>query len=201
MTDYSADQVGSALRRCGHYRVVRAQRVALEGEPDGISGALLLALGLRETGLRNINGGARRVDGEWVPTKTDRGIFQIASEHHPHDLARMPGVAEGTWSPVIRPNSSAEDTCPRFEDSLQFTLRGMHEAQAYAGDHGVPEDLLARFAVAAHNAGIGGALKGWGEHNIDKYTAKGDYSGWVLRHRGFIIRWLNDHPTWKPSAP
>ena len=47
MSDYTADQVSAALKRLGHYRVVRIQRVALEGESDGISGALLLALGLR----------------------------------------------------------------------------------------------------------------------------------------------------------
>lgn len=197
MSDFTPDQVGSALKRCGHYRVTRAQRVALEGEPDGISGALLLALGLRETGLKNINGGARKVDGEWVATKTDRGIFQIASEFHMADLARMPGVAEGTWGPVVAHGAQAENSCPRFEDSLQFTLRAMHEAQAYGEDHGVGISELPRFAVAAHNAGIGGALRGYNDGDVDAHTTGGDYSAWTLRHRTLINRWLADHATWK----
>jgi hypothetical protein len=61
-----------ALKGLGNYRVEMAQVAALEGEPDEISGALLLSLGLRESGLQNINNEAG----------TDRGCFQISDLYH-----------------------------------------------------------------------------------------------------------------------
>lgn len=191
-------QVGEALRRLGNYRVRRTQTVALEGAPDGISGSLVLALGLRETRLRNVNGGARLERGVWVPSKDDRGVFQIASKYHAAELARMPGVAEGTWAPVIAGKSPADERyCPRFEDSLRFTLAAMHEAQALAEDHDVPVDERARFAVAAHNAGAGGALEGWLNGDVDENTTHGDYSAWVGHHAGIIRAWLREHDGWR----
>lgn len=110
----------------------------------------------------------------------------------------MPAVKEGTWGPVIDDGNTAYSFgyAPRFEQSLWFTLDNMHEAQAYAEDHGVPESELGRFAVAAHNGGIGGALQGWREGDVDKYTAGGDYSAWVARHATKIRAWLRDHPAW-----
>lgn len=197
MADFSADAVARAIVEFGNYRTRRCQYVALQGQPDGIFGITLMALGLRESALRNINGGAELVNGKWVATKTDKGVFQIASLYHAYSLARMPAVQEGTWAPVVAPGVTGDDLCPRFEDSIQFTLRQMHEAQAFGADHDVPVRELPRFAVAAHNAGVGGALKGYREGNVDKYTAHGDYSAWVERHARKIQAWLVAHPGWR----
>lgn len=198
MNDYTGAQIDAALRRLGSYRVRRAQTVAKEGPPDGISGATILALGLRESDLRNVNGGLKLVDGKWQtdPEKPDHGVFQISTKHHAVALKAMPGVEEGSWWPVIE-GATAYDFghCPRFEESLRYTLELMHEAQAYGTDHGVIE--LGRFSVAAHNAGIGGAYRGWKEGNVDKYTTGGDYSAWVLRHSRLIREWLHDHLAWR----
>lgn len=202
MADLTDTQVGNALKNLGHYRVTRAQRVAREGDPDGISGALLLALGLRETHLRNIEGGAKREEGRWVaetdPGRMDTGVFQISRRYHTEDLRRMPAVKTGTWGLVVIGATAAQGGyCPRYEDSLRFTLSAMHEAQALAEDQKVPESERARFAVAAHNAGVGGALSGYREGDVDQYTTGGDYSAWVLRHRTLVNRWLGAHPNWK----
>jgi hypothetical protein len=197
------DQVGSCLRRAGYYRVTRAQIVGGEGRPDLISGITCLALGLRETLLQNINGGAVKdpATGEWVeapPEEQDGGCFQISRVHHPVDLKRMPGVAEGTWGPVIEGKTAFDPGyCPRYEEALRFTVMEMQEAIAYAEDSRVNEDVWLRFGIAAHNAGKGGALRGYREGDIDRYTAKGDYSEWVLAHAKLIRRWLNENPKWK----
>ncbi len=202
MGPYTEQQLHDALTRLGRYRVRRAQTVALEGEPDGISGALLLALGLRETGLRNIEGGAKLQDGRWVPetdpARRDVGWVQISRRYHRDALARMPGVSAGTWGPVREGVSAAVGGyCPRFEDSLRYTLGEMHESIAYADDNELPENDWVRFAVVAHNAGVVGALSGYGAGQVDKNTAGGDYSQWVVEHRTRINAWLHGHPGWR----
>lgn len=197
------DQVGACLRRAGHYRVIRAQVVGAEGAPDLISGITVLAMGLRETKLLNVNGGATwdKVAQRWVespPEEQDGGVFQISRVHHPTDLKRMPGVAEGTWGPVIEGVTAfTPGYCPRYEDSLQFTILEMREAIAFAEDSGVRDADWLRFAIAAHNGGKGGALRGYREGDVDKYTALGDYSEWVLAHAKLIRSWLNQHGRWK----
>lgn len=182
--------VDDAIARLGNYRVRRIQKVALEGEPDGISGALLLAFGLRETGLQNIIGGLRRdEEGHWIPetdpARQDVGVFQISRIYHSAALRLLPGVVNGTWGPCI-PFATAADAgmVPRFEDSLQFTLRMMHEHMAMAEDAGV-KNLSGRvdIAIAAHNAGFAGALRGFREGSVDKYTTQQDYVTWVKAHR------------------
>lgn len=202
-TSLTQAQVGNALANCGHYRVTRAQLVAREGAPDLISGSTVLALGMRETSLRNIQGGAKFENGQWVaqddPNKMDVGVFQISREHNMAALRLMPGVANGTWGPVV-PGKTAADSgyVPRYEESLRFTIENMREAIAFAQDHNIPSVQFLSFGIAAHNAGIGGALNGWRLHgDVDYYTTHADYSSWVLRHRSLVNQWLGDHPNWR----
>jgi len=198
----SEADVSRSLTRLGNYRVLRAQRVANLGEPDGISGALLLAFGMRETWLRNIEGGAKLVDGAWVaetdPMRMDVGWAQISRRYHLDALKLMPGVVGGTWGPVVPGKTGADPGyVPRFEEALQFVIRELHENVAYAADHGVPADGRIRFAIAAHNAGQGGALSGVKVGNVDTYTMGGDYSAWVLAARTGINHWLAQHDGWR----
>jgi hypothetical protein len=198
MPDLTLEAVGHALTDLGNYRVKRAQAVAAEGGEDGISGALLLAIGLRETGGRNIEGGAVLRDGEWVFAPLDTGFFQIARKYHGDWLKRQPAVKAGTWAPVVAGHTPNDvGFCPRFEDSLRFTITELRENIAYALDSGVLPTDAVRVAVAAHNAGLGGALLGVREGDVDKHTALGDYSAWVIRHRTMVNRWLGQHPGWK----
>ncbi len=209
MNELTTTQVGDALRRLGHYRVVRAQEAALEGPSDGISGALLIALTLRETGGRNIEGGAKwdATNQRWVALdpetewrEMDVGCFQISRRFHIAELRRMPGVKAGTWGPVVDWHTAAEGGyCPQFEESLRYVIREMREAQAYGDDQGVPDKLLPRFAVAAHNGGWGGAINGWEAGDLDRFTTGGDYSAWVLAHRTKVNSVLNSarYANWK----
>jgi len=208
MNDLTDEQVDRALARLGNYRVRRVQAVANAGLPDGISGALLLALGLRETGLQNVEGGAKWdvIREKWIPQDDpnlmDVGVFQISRKYHMQDLQKMIGVKSGTWTPVvITATAATPGFVPRFEESLQYVLMEMHENMALLENSVLdPDRDLVQAAVAAHNAGVGGSAKGYREGDVDKYTAGGDYSEWVFRHRTKVNRWLKDHPKWLVQA-
>lgn len=205
MTPATDAQIAEALKRLGNYRVRRAQTVALMGEPDGIAGSHLLALGLRETGLRNVEGGAKLVGGKWVALNPkdpdeaklmDVGWTQISRRYHPEALRRMPAVKSGTWTP-LRPGTTPLDggCVPRFEDALQFTIRAMQSNASYAEGRGYREPV--RFSIAAHNGGRGGAQTGYSRGDVDRFTTGGDYSEWVLDAKSRIDRWLRAHSGWR----
>jgi hypothetical protein len=188
-------QVDQALVRLGHYRVVRTQEVG------GRLGTYELSIALRETGGRNVDGGARWDGNKWVFAPLDTGVFQISRVNHRRELERMvPCVKSGTWSPYVDDHSPAEaGFCPRFEEALQFTTRELHEAIAFAEDNEVPADgSRTRFAVAAHNAGQYGALSGWRAGDVDAHTAHGDYSAWVLAQEKKVQDFLHRHENWRP---
>lgn len=189
------------MRELGHYRVVRAQEIA--EEEYGIPGSYLLALGLRETGDRNIRGGGTfDENNKWIPAtdpkQQDVGWLQISQHWHEANLRHMPGVKEGTWGPVVKDKTAASPGyVPRYTDSLRYTLDEFEAAEEYARANGVPENQQLRFAIAAHNAGKGGAMSGWREGNVDKYTTHGDYSAWVIEAQKKVENFLNRHPNWK----
>lgn len=208
MTPATDAEVATSLARLGNYRVRRAQFVANAGAPDGISGALLLALGLRETWGRNIEGGAKWSEAQkrWVAldpkvpadaARMDVSWLQISRIYHADALRLMPAVEAGTWDKSAPLHSPAEGGyVPRFEEALQFTLLELHESIAFGHDHHVKGADVVRFAIAAHNAGVYGALLGYQEGNVDLKTAGGDYSAWVLDARGTVNSWLHAHPNW-----
>lgn len=202
----TASQIESALKGLGHYRCVRAQEL-VEGfgsATDGLLGSHVLALGMRETWGRNIEGGAMLVDNKWVretdPTHMDVGWLQISRRYHADALKGMPGVKVGTWEPVVK-GKTANDSgyAPRYSDSLRFTEQELRDAMAYAVTNKVKKADRVRFALAAHNAGKGGALSGYKAANVDKYTAMGDYSAWVLEAQKLVSRFLTRHDwIWTP---
>lgn len=203
MVPATLTDLDAALRRLGSWRVKRAQE---QGEliPGVIGGWVILALGMRETWGRNIEGGARYDEARrlWVPEtdplRMDVGWLQISRRYHLDALAAMPGVRVGTWAPMVDGHTAAEKGyVPTFTHALRFTVAEMERAIVYGSTHGVPEGQLRRFAVAAHNAGQGGAMRGFREGNVDKYTAGGDYSRWVMDARKKIGAWLNAHPSWQ----
>lgn len=202
MEQMTASAVGVALTRLGNYRVKHAGEL---GAHYGVPQEVLLALGLRETSLKNIEGGAKWDDarGMWVkqtdPKLMDVGIFQISRHYHAGELAKMPGVRVGTWSPIVKGKTANDGGfVPRYEESSVFTCKEFVTTMGYAARNGVPSAQRLRFAVAAHNTGSGGALAGWRKGNVDLSTAGGDYSAWVLLHSVKIKSWLDAHPNWKP---
>lgn len=189
--------IGTSLAHLGNYRVLKTQEVAREGGPDNIYGVHLLALGLRETGLRNINGGGTFVNGTWAPAKTDRGCFQISQKYHSAFLKSVPGCKEGSWWPTDGKTALDEGYCPRFSDAVRYANRTLQLGIEFSHDNHVRSEDRVRFAIAAYNAGLGGALNGYKQGNVDKYTTGGDYSKWVLEKVPEMRTWLNEHPNWK----
>jgi hypothetical protein len=187
--DLTTTHVERALKRLGNYRVKAAQEAANEGPPDGISGALMLALGLRESDLQNINN----------PDQTDHGCFQISDIYHDDWLRSEPGCKEKTWTAVEGHTAAESGYCPRYTPALNYALKMLKANRLAAMRLGVPENKAVRFAVAAYNAGFGGAMRGWREGDVDKYTTGDDYSDWTMRHRLIIQHWLDKHPSWKPK--
>lgn len=188
MADYTQTQVETGLKNLGNYRVRMAQEVALEGPADAFSGALLLALGLRETGLRNINN----------PANTDHGCFQVSEIYHASWLLSQPGCPVGSWV-TEGGHSAVEDRyAPRYTPACLYALQILKDNWAFAVAKGVDLEHRLEFSVAAYNAGGGGALAGYREGNVDKYTTLGNYSAWVIAHRAKINRFLNEHPSWRP---
>ena len=199
MADLTQSQVGAALKNLGNFRVITAQVIAMEGEPDLISGALLLSLGLRESHLRNVENEAQ----------TDKGVVQITRLYHAAWLRSQPGCKAGSfttdpsksdeWRIAPGSHTALEDGyVPRFTPAVIYACDMLKDA-IYAAPKNLEGEDLIRFAIASYNAGQGGAKKGLAEGDVDKYTTGKDYSAWVIRHRSLVHRWLRDHPNWKPS--
>ena len=188
-SDFTQAQVDLALNRLGNYRVRAAQEVALEGPPDEFSGALLLTLGLRESALQNVNN----------PADTDHGCFQITELWHAAWLASQPGCKAGTW--VADPGHTAleDGYCPRFTPACVYAADMLEFNATYAKTKVAGADPL-MFAIAAYNAGVGGALRGLREGDVEKYTTGGDYVGWTLRHRSKVNNFLGRHPNWRVTS-
>ncbi len=164
-----------------------AQEIGAEGPPDAFSGALLLALGLRESSLRNVNN----------PAQTDHGVVQINEVWHGDWLRAQPGCPEETWKPVSGHTAVEDGYCPRFTPALIYALGLLQGHYAYATSRGIPEDKRLRFALDAYNAGRYWALRGYSEGDSAKYTTHGDYSHWILRHRTKVNRFLIANPRWQ----
>lgn len=167
------EYVDKRIRALGPYRVRQAQAIGREGEEDGISGALILALGLRESDLNNILNAAG----------TDRGCFQISDVYHPAWLASVPGCVKWSWLPAEGKSALDAGMSPRFSDGARYAVSLLHDGLAAADELHIPEDDHVRFAVAAYNAGVGGAMKGYREGDVDKYTTGKNYSHDTLVYR------------------
>ncbi len=186
--DRLRNQIHAELRRLGHGRVIRTQEIAGEGNPDGISGALILALGSRESGMQNILN----------PAGTDRGWLQVSDKYHRDWLESVPGCPSGSWSPAKGKTAASPGHAPRHADAARYAIRLLKDARAFAREHNVEPSLQVQFAITAYNAGAGGAIRGYREGDLDKYTTGGEYGENVLERKTAVVRWLNDHPNWKP---
>jgi hypothetical protein len=191
----TAAEIGHALAELGNYRVLRVQEVCYPYHP--IPASVMLGIGFRETGLRNICGGATWDGTKWVQSYSDRGWLQISDVYEADFLKQAEGCKEGEWGPANPPvKAITERHVPRFTPALNYVKQSMLNSMEFAFGQGVPSGLLLRFAIAAHNAGDGGALRGYREGNVDKYTAHGDYSQYVLALQPAIHDWITTHPNW-----
>lgn len=195
-------EIGRALANLGNYRVLRVQEICWPYKP--IPASVMLGVGFRESELKNICGGAVLVNGVWIQSFSDRGYLQISDQFEADFLKSAEGCAEGQWGPTNPPSKAIEPRhVPRFTPATHYVKQTLINSMEYAHSQGVPDDQLLRFAIAAHNAGDGGAIKGWREGDVDKWTAHGDYSAYVLALQPAIHAWITDplHSHWVYRHP
>ena len=111
-------QLSQQLHALGNRRLDMVSDLAHEGENDGIGAALLLALGSRETNMRNIVGDSGH----------GRGWLQIDDRFHNMWLSKHRGCLSGTYTtkfaslPSARPSETPSqsrarhDPAPRASD-------------------------------------------------------------------------------------
>ena len=175
-------QLEKQLDDFGHHRIEIVAELAHQGRPDGIGPALLLAIGSRETNLNNITG-----DGGH-----GRGWIQIDDRFHNLWLSRHAGCKSGSWKATF----SSALPAGRVPSLTAATLHGidiLHGNLAFAANHNVPKEQRTRFAIAAYNAGAGGALEGFHAGNVDLKTANHDYSKDVLERKAVVAAYLKRH--------
>jgi hypothetical protein len=138
---------------------------------------LLVAIASRETHCRNIAG-----DGGH-----GRGVFQIDDRFHADWLRRHRAGSPGA--------------VPSVEDGAAYAAQLLAANLAYGRSKGLDGDRLLTFAVAAYNAGAGGAwqaLKQTG--NPDSGTANRNYGADVVERMRLITRWVGVEDAGKPGS-
>jgi hypothetical protein len=173
-------QLDQQLRALGHRRLDMVSDLAHEGDNDGIGAALLLALGSRESNMRNIVGDSGH----------GRGWLQIDDRFHHDFLATHRGCDSGSFHPAYE-SAAPKGRVPTLTASTIYAIGLLRANMRFARSNGVPEETAVRFAVAAYNAGPGGALAGFHEGDVDRHTTGRDYSGDVLGRRAAIARSLD----------
>jgi hypothetical protein len=179
---FTNDQAKARIKAFGRGRAEATLEVAAEGEPDQFAGSLLLAIGLRESGLTNIVGDAGH----------GRGAFQIDDRSHQAFLSQHAGCESGKWVPVhgiAEGGALPGGRVPGFVAAVQYALRLLKGNAAFALANGVAPSHVKQFAVAAYNCGAGNALRAYqryGIAGIDRFTANGDYSADVLLNQASV---------------
>jgi soluble lytic murein transglycosylase-like protein len=82
---------------------------------------------------------------------------------------------------------------PTLTAATLFAVQLLRDNMRFAREHGVPKAQVLRFAVAAYNAGAGGALTGFRSGNVDRNTANHNYSTDVLARAQVVARFLKRH--------
>lgn len=175
------------LKRLTRWRTERVGELAAEAE-DGISGDLVLAIGSRESSMRNIVGGGYFDSaGRFVVTGEDRGWLQINAVFHRAFLEGVPGCVSGSWRETLT-SALPAGRVPGLTRSTRYAILLLRQNIVTVTAAGVPAADAVRVAVAAYNGGTSGALRGWREGNPDRYTTGGDYSRDVLDRRAKVRR-------------
>jgi hypothetical protein len=172
-------QLDAQVRALGHRRIDMVTDLAHEGEDDGIGPALVLALASRESNMRNIVG-----DGGH-----GRGWLQIDDRFHHDFLETHRGCDSDSFIPN-HPSAAPRGLAPSLTASTIYAIGLLRSNMRFARSNGVPEQTVLRFAVAAYNAGAGGALKGFREGDVDRHTTGRDYAKDVLGRKAAVARIL-----------
>jgi hypothetical protein len=155
--------------RIGKQRWLVIREVAHEGFDDGVSGQLIVAIGIRESGCQNIVGDGG--DG--------RGWLQIDDRFHAAWLRAHAGCNSGSWTVARGHNALERGFCPTMTAGEARAIELLRGNAHFAAQIGVPREHWVRFAVASYNEGAGNAEKAFrrgGITNIDAYTTGRNYS-------------------------
>jgi hypothetical protein len=176
----TAQQLEGELEAFGHHRIEIVGELAHDGPSDGIGPALLLALGSRETDLRNIVGDAGH----------GRGWLQIDDRFHPSFLSTHRGCDSGSFTAKFA-SALPKGRVPTLTAGTLFAVQLLRGNMQFAREHGVPKAQILRFAIAAYNAGAGGALTGFRSgKGVDFKTTGKNYSADVLARAQVVGRFL-----------
>jgi len=175
-------QLAAQLDAFGEHRIEIVTELAHQGSPDAIGPALLLALGSRESFLRNIVGDAGH----------GRGWLQIDDRFHRPFLSTHRGCDNGSWDPT-HPTALPRGRVPSLTAATLYAIELLHDNMKVARNNGVPAGQVLRFAVAAYNAGAGGALQGFRAGDVDRETTGEDFSRDVLSRKAAVGRYLQRH--------
>jgi hypothetical protein len=175
-------QLDAELDRFGPERIRIVAELVHQGPPDGVGTALILAMASRETNIANIVG-----DGGH-----GRGWLQIDDRFHATWLKAHAGCKDGTWNAKFA-SALPPGRVPTLTASTLKAIELLHSNVAFAVSRQVPPSQRMRFAVAAYNAGAGGAISGFAGGNVDANTAHGDYSADVLSRRDAVAGYLKRH--------
>jgi hypothetical protein len=175
-------EVIAHLRHFGKARWDAVREVAHEGENDGIGISLLVAIGLRETWMNNIEGdgghgkGWLQVDNRafpaWLKSHAGckSGSWSFAKGHHAYESGYVPGLTAGTHLAITL---------------LRGNIAGARRARVPAGSR-------IRVAVAGYNCGLGNALAAYKGGSVDARTTGRDYSHWVLTVQEMVTHAAKD---------
>lgn len=194
------EYVNGRLKALGKTRVQKALIIAAE-ENDLISGELVIALGIRESGLRNVLGDFQGTHGR------ARGALQFHDEWHMSFLRSVVGcVASKTipeftrinWIPIPGTNAGMRGFCPTWEDSIRYGIKILdgHIQKAKIKSVRSKVDLV-KIALSAYNCGFTRAYNAYQAGDVDSPTTLKNYSRDVLLRKDEVREWLNKHPNWR----
>ena len=158
------------LTRFGPARVAVLHKTLRAVQAPHVSPVLVLAIGSRESGLRNIVG----EDGH------GRGVFQQDDRFQGAFLNSTRGCRPGTYVPAFA-SALPKGRVPTLAAGCRHLVETLEANVVLAIRWGIPNGHRLRFALAAYSAGPGGAMIGWRDHHdADRRTAGGDYSEDVM---------------------
>ena len=181
LTDADEKEIRRQLVALGPRRVSALLKVT-RNNPGIFGGPILLAIGSRESGLKNIVG-----DGGH-----GRGVFQMDDRWQADWLGRVRGALSGSWNAVSK-SALRSGYVPLFVPSLRRARRILVDNYTYLIENGIPAHLAKKAAVSAYNCGPGNVKKAWDNgKDLDYYTTGGNYAKDVFERRDVVRDWLKE---------
>jgi hypothetical protein len=164
------------LSRFGPARIAVLHKTLRAIQAPHVSPVLVLAVGSRESGLRNIVG----ADGH------GRGVFQQDDRFQQASLNNTRGCRQGSYVPAFA-SALPKGRVPTLAAGCRRLVETIEANVALAIRWGIPNGHRLRFALAAYSAGPGGAMIGWRDHHdADRRTEGGDYSEDIMERAGAL---------------